>query len=91
MNAFAQVPGTVDNLAQLGLAGLVCAMWLWERSTNRKREEQLDEAHSRIMADDIKLEELIAVVKQNAEALTRLTATHEQLLRAMTTGKTQNS
>lgn len=70
----------LDGLANLGVAGLMGAMWLWERRTSRQREQQLDEAHARIMSDRVSLEELIAVVKQNAEALTRLSGLQDQLL-----------
>lgn len=48
------------------------AMWLWERSGAREREKQLAEAHDRILADRVILGQLIEVVRQNTEALTRL-------------------
>ena len=57
-------------------------MWLWERRTSRQREEQLDEAHARIMSDRVGLDQLIDVVRQNAEALSRFATTQEQFLRA---------
>jgi hypothetical protein len=63
------------------VAGLMGLMWLWERRNSQKREQQLDEAHTRILADRIQLEQLITVVRQNAEALARLTTTQEQLVR----------
>jgi uncharacterized protein YigA (DUF484 family) len=69
-----------DQLTNLGVAGLMGAMWLWERRTSRQREEQLDEAHARIMSDRVQLEELMGVVKQNTEALTRLTAVQQTLV-----------
>jgi hypothetical protein len=71
----------LDQLTQLGVAGLMGAMWLWERRTSRQREDQLDEAHARIMSDRVQLDQLIDVVKQNAEAMTRLSGTQEQLVR----------
>lgn len=73
--------GQVGDLANLGVAGLMGAMWLWERRTSRQREEQIDEAHARIMQDRVALDQLIDVVRQNAEALSRLSATQEQFLR----------
>lgn len=75
----------LPDLASLGATGLMGAMWLWERRNSRQREEQLDQAHERIMHDKIELDQLIDVVRQNAEALTRLSATQEQLLREMKT------
>jgi hypothetical protein len=71
----------MPDLTSLGAAGLMGAMWLWERRTSRQREEQLDEAHARIMADRVQLEQLIEVVQRNAEAMTRLSATQEQMIR----------
>lgn len=73
-------PDIFDTITNLGAAGLMGAMWLWERRTSRQREQQLDEAHDRICADRVGLEELMSVVRQNAEALARLTVTQEQLL-----------
>ena len=73
----------LDTLTSLGAAGLMGAMWLWERSTSQKREAQIDEAHARILGDRVQLEQLLSVVRQNAEALTRLCATQDQFLREM--------
>jgi hypothetical protein len=80
---------TLPDLMNLGVAGLMGAMWLWERRNSRQREEQLDEAHARIMGDRVALDQLIDVVRQNAEAISRLSATQEQFLRQM--GETKKS
>ncbi len=61
-----------DSFTSFGAAGLMGAMWLWERRTSRQREQQLDEAHSRILGDRVQLGELMDVVRQNTEAITRL-------------------
>ena len=71
------------DFTSFGAAGMMGAMWLWERKTSRQREEQLDEAHVRILGDRVQLEELISVVRQNVEAMTRLSATQDQLVRRM--------
>ncbi len=73
-------PDVFDTLTNLGSAGFMGAMWLWERRTSRQREQQLDESHDRITNDRVALEELMTVVRQNAEALARFTTTQEQLL-----------
>ena len=73
----------LDSVASLGAAGLMDAMWLWERRTSQKREQQLDEAHARILGDGVQLEQLINVVRQNAEAISRLCTTQDQLLRQL--------
>src|SRR5436190_24269612 len=71
------------DFTSFGAAGLMGAMWLWERKTSRQREEQLDEAHVRILGDRLQLEQLIDVVKQNTEAMTRLSGTQDQLVRQL--------
>ena len=64
---------SLDRLMNLGAAGMMGAMWLWERRMSRQREQQLDEAHGRILSDRVQLGELMDVVRQNTEAITRLT------------------
>jgi len=71
------------DFTSFGAAGLMGAMWLWERKTSRQREEQLDEAHVRILGDRVQLEQLIDVVRQNAAAMTRLSAIQDQLVRKL--------
>ena len=72
-----------NDITSLGDSGIMGAMWLWERRMSRQRETQLDEAHSRILSDRVQLEELIRVVEQNSEAMSRLTASQEQLIREL--------
>ena len=79
MNILLQASALPD-LMNLGAAGLMGAMWLWERRTSQKREGQIDEAHARIMSDRVELQQLMDVVRQNAETLSRLCATQEQLI-----------
>jgi hypothetical protein len=76
-------PPPLDGLASFGAAGLMGAMWLWERRLSQKREAQIDEAHARILGDRVQLEQLMLVVKQNAEAITRLSGTQDQLVREL--------
>jgi len=76
----AEAGEALSQLTSLGAAGIMGAMWLWERRSSRTREEQLEEAHARILGDRVQLDQLIEVVRDNAQAMTRLTATVEQLL-----------
>jgi hypothetical protein len=76
-----------SQLANLGVAGLMGLMWFWERRSSTTREQQLDEAHARIMADRVQLDQLIEVVRTNADAMSRLTATQDQLLRTIGGGQ----
>ena len=75
----------LTDLTGLGTSGLMGAMWLWERRTSQKRDEQLDESHARILGDRVQLDQLIEVVKGNAEAMTRLVSVQDQLVRTLET------
>jgi hypothetical protein len=81
LHVLAQSSAPVDQLASFGVAGLMGAMWLWERRTSQKREQQLDDAHGRILSDRVQLEQLIDVVRHNTDVMSRLCATQEQLAR----------
>lgn len=70
----------VSDFTSLGAAGVMGAMWLWERQQSRKRDEQLDEAHTRIMADGSTIAELVDVVKGNTQVMTRLVERLDQTL-----------
>ena len=73
MHILLQTVPTFDQFTSLGMAGVMGAMWLWERRTSRVREQQIDEAHARIMSDRVLIDELLDVVRQNTEAITKLT------------------
>jgi len=90
MQYLGQIESVFPDLASLGSAGLMGAMWLWERRASQKREQQLDESHARILGDRVQLEQLIAVVKQNVEALTRLCSVQDELIRALTRSESGN-
>jgi uncharacterized protein with PIN domain len=66
------VQPVLDNLTSYGAAGLMGAMWLWERRTSSTREKQIEEAHQRIMSDGVKLEALIDLVEKTTDTLSRL-------------------
>ena len=83
MTFLAEAGAPVESITSLGAAGLMGAMWLWERRTSQKRESQIDEAHARILGDRVSIDQLMGVVRQNAEAIARLCTTQEQLLREL--------
>lgn len=68
----------MTDLTSFGAAGIMGAMWLWERKSSTKRERQLDEAHERIQRDEQRLEKLTEVVAQNTAALTRFDQTQRE-------------
>ncbi len=76
-------PGLIGDLTSFGAAGLMGAMWLWERRNSRTREEQLTEAHSRIIRDEQRLSKLIEVVEHNTVAMTRFTETQQSVRQTM--------
>jgi uncharacterized protein YigA (DUF484 family) len=63
--------GDVSDFASLGAAGVMGAMWLWERRSSVQRERQLDESHQRILRDEERLSKLTEVVEQNTAAITQ--------------------
>jgi hypothetical protein len=69
----------MTDLANFGAAGLMGTMWLWERRLSRMREQQLSDAHARIVRDEERLIELTRVVEQNTSALSRFTETQRQV------------
>ncbi len=73
----------VWDLASFGAAGLMGAMWLWERKLSRLREEQLTEAHGRILRDEQRLSKLVQVVEENTGAMGRFTETQRQVVEAL--------
>jgi len=73
-----QVLSIVYDLASFGAAGLMGAMWLWERKLSRNREDQLTEAHCRIMRDEQRLTSLVKVVEQNTSAVAGFTEAQRQ-------------
>ncbi len=72
-----------SDLASFGAAGLMGAMWLWERRNSRLREEQLTDAHGRIVRDEQRLTKLIEVVEHNTAAMTRFSETQDIVRQAL--------
>jgi len=81
--AIAEAADALSQLTSLGAAGIMGAMWLWERRQSQQRDQQLDESHARILGDRVQLDQLIEVVKTNAEAMTRLGTVQDQLVRTL--------
>ncbi|MFA6133394.1 MAG: hypothetical protein WC869_05180 [Phycisphaerae bacterium] len=73
----------LTDLANFGAAGLMGAMWLWERKLNRTREQQLGDCHERILRDEQRLKMLTQVVEQNTAAVTRFAETQRQVADAV--------
>ena len=76
-------PETIQTAAQFGVAGLMGALWLWERLYSRKREQQLTEAHQRIAAQQLELQTLIELVRRNTAAIERFEQTQQRIAEAL--------
>jgi hypothetical protein len=69
----------IQPLAQLGVAGLMGMLWVWERLMSRKREAQLNEAHQQLMSQQHELRVLVKLVRQNTRAMSCFDQTQKQL------------
>lgn len=72
-------PASFQTLTQFGVAGLMGALWLWERLYSRKREQQLTEAHQRLITQQLELQTLIELVTRNTAAIERFEQTQQRL------------
>ncbi|WP_428387613.1 hypothetical protein [Mucisphaera sp.] len=70
-------------IAQLGAAGVMGLLWVWERNLSGKRERELTEAHTKLMSRELALHEVVELVRQNACALERFEQTEQRLARAV--------
>ena len=73
----------ISDFASFGAAGVMGAMWLWERRLSRAREEQLTNAHERILRDEERLDQVTRVVEQNTAAFVRFTETQRQMIETL--------
>lgn len=64
----------LSALTQFGVAGMVCAMWLIERSASGKREQEIREAHAALIGQIEERAALIEVIRDNTRALSMLEA-----------------
>ena len=71
---------TLQSLTQFGVAGLMGALWVWERAMTRRREQQLTAAHERLTSERQQLRELMRLAHRNTRALERFDKTQAQLL-----------
>lgn len=67
-------------LAQFGVAGLVCWMWLAERRAASVRERQVSELHERVMRERREVDVLVAALNDNTRALAALEACQRGLV-----------
>jgi hypothetical protein len=73
----------VLSMTQFGVAGLMGALWWWERRYSRQREDQLTQAHERIVQQREHLRVLIEALEGNTRVISEFTAVQEEILRAL--------
>ena len=69
----------IEALVQFGVAGLMGALWVWERTHSRKREAQLTEAHQRLMDQDRHVDVLVRLVRHNTRAMVGFEEVHRRM------------
>jgi hypothetical protein len=75
-----QVSPEVLNVTQFGVAGLMGALWWWERKYSRQREDQLTAAHERITGQREHLAALLEALNGNTKVISEFTAVQEEIL-----------
>ncbi len=73
----------LSALTQFGVAGMVCAMWLIERRASGKREQQITEAHEKLIGQIEDRAVLIEVIRENTRALSLLEAGQRGLMNVL--------
>jgi hypothetical protein len=70
-------------LAQCGAAGVIGWMWLGERRSAVAREQQLNEAHARVLRQREELGVLVKALRDNTRALSALEAGQRSLAQVL--------
>ena len=76
--------------ASYGAAGLMGALWIWERRLSRSREAQLGETHERLMSDRGLARQMANLIRRNTAALSGLQATQDQLVLLLSTWREED-
>ncbi len=79
----AEVSGDVLNYAQFGVAGLMGALWWWERKYSRQREDELTQAHQAIMDTREHLQAVLDALQGNTKVISDFTAVQNEILRVL--------
>jgi hypothetical protein len=74
------------NYAQFGVAGLMGALWWWERKYSRQREDELTEAHNALMGQQQHLSALLEALQGNTKVISDFTAVQNEILRVLRDG-----
>ena len=74
----------LSALTQFGVAGMVCAMWLIERRSSAKHEQQIHEAHESLIGQMADRGVLIEIIRDNTRALSMLESGQRGMIDALT-------
>ena len=77
------VGNDVINYAQFGVAGLMGALWWWERKYSRQREEELTRAHQVILDTRQHLQAVLDALQGNTKVIAGFTAVQEEILQLL--------
>jgi len=72
-------PESLHEFTQFGVAGLMGALWLWERLYSRRRENELTQAHQKLIAQQQELQTFIDMVRRNTAAIERFEQTQQRI------------
>ncbi len=73
----------IKAVAQFGVAGLMGVLWIGERTLSRRRENQLDQAHARLIKQREEIEALVKLVQRNTDVIARFDATQVHLMQTL--------
>ena len=75
--------GDLVGYAQVGVAGLMGALWWWERKYSRQREEELTEAHRKIVGQGEQLSAVLEALTGNTKVIGEFTAVQGEILHVL--------
>lgn len=83
MMILAEMLPMTGEWASFGAAGLMGALWIWERRLSRTRESQLTQVHDRLIQERGLTRLIVSLIRRNTAAMSRLQTTQDQLLRLL--------
>lgn len=69
----------IESFVQFGVAGLMGALWVWERAYSRRREQQLNAMHEKLIQSRDQMRVVMHTVRRNTEALVEFERTQRRL------------
>jgi hypothetical protein len=82
-----QAGGDMVNYAQFGVAGLMGALWWWERKYSRQREDELTQAHKTIQDTREHLSAVLEALQGNTKVIGEFTAVQGEILKVLREAK----